>query len=476
MSDRRLPVLVLVVVLGLLIGFDAASEPTRAPSVPATVPAAPVADDPGVLSSTWFCAAGTAVAEDGAANLTVVAANTSDTPRQLSVTWVPTGGGEPRTDVVDLPALGTVSLKAVEAVEAPQVSAIVEASGGGVIVEHGIVTPRGVALAPCASDASDRWFLANGTTERDATQVLAVFNPFPDDAVVDIAFDTDEGRSEPRGLQGLPVAAGTTTWVRVEDHVRRRAVTAAAIVSRTGRVVVDRIQTFNGELGRTGSSLTLAAPALAETWVFPDGLHQEGLTQQWHVYNPGDETAIVLLDVVPEEGEPPEPMELTVDARRQVIVDPAADELVPAGVAYSSTIRSINGVPVVAERRTDSRSPAPRRGWASELGSPLVADSWGFAIGETSRSTDEYIVVHNPGEVPATFSVLGLGAGQVIQIEGLQDLEVAPAASVRIRLGDHIQRIPLPIVVEADGDVVVERDIFGVGRTGISTTIGIPLP
>lgn len=476
MSGRRLPVLVLVAVLALLIGLDAASEPARRESVAVTSPAAPIADDLGVLSSTWFCAAGSAVPDGGPANLTVVAANTTDEPLRLSVTWVPTGGAERRTDVVDLPALDTVSLQATEAIEAPAVSAIVEASGGGVLVEHVIVSPRGSSLAPCASDASDQWFLANGTTERDATQVLAVFNPFPDDAVVDIAFDTDEGRSEPRGLQGLPVAAGTTTWVRVEEHVRRRAVTAAAIVTRTGRVVVDRIQTFTGELGRTGTSLTLAAPALSETWMFPDGLHQEGLTQQWHIYNPGDETAIVLLDVVPEEGEPPEPMELTVDPRRQVIVNPATEELVPAGVPFSSTIRSINGVPVVAERLTDSRSPAPRRGWASELGSPVTADAWGFAVGETSRNTDEFIVVHNPGEVAATFSVLGLGAGQVIQIQGLQDLEVGPAQSVRIRLGERIERVPLPIVVEADGPVVVERDVFGVGRSGISTTIGIPLP
>lgn len=475
MSDRRLPVLVLVVLLALLIGLDAASETADRPVTATATSPAPVADDLGVFSSTWFCAAGTAVA-DGPANLTVVAANTTEVERRLSVTWHPTGGGEQKTDVVDLPPLESVSLSATDAVEAPQVSAVVEASGGGVVVEHVVSGERGSGVAPCASEASDQWFVANGTTERDSTQVLAIFNPFPDDAVVDLAFDTDEGRSEPQRLQGLPVAAGTTAWVRVEEHVRRRATTAAAVVARTGRVVVDRLQTFDGQLGRRGVSLTLAAPALAELWVFPDGLHDEGLQQRWHVYNPGSETAIVLLDVVPAEGVPPEPLELTVDPRRQVTIDPAAEERVPAGVAYASTVRSINGVPVVAERSTDSRSPAPRRGWTSALGSPLAAASWGFALGEASPNTDEFIVVHNPGEVTATFSVLGIGSGQRIQIEGLQDLQVAPAASVRLRLGDHIRRSPLPIVVESDQDVVVERDLYAVGRTGLSTVIGIPLP
>ena len=35
---------------------------------------------------------------------------------------------------------------------------------------------------------------------------------------------------------------------------------------------------------------------------------------------------------------------------------------------------------------------------------------------------------------------------------------------------------PLPIVVTATGGVAVERDAYAVGRTGVSTVIGIPAP
>lgn len=474
MTQRRgSAVLVLVAVLALLIGLDVSSSPDDPPALAVTASPAPVADADDVLSSTWYCAAGTA-APEGEANLTIVAANTTDVDRQLSVTWVPTGGGDRRTDVLPLPALDSVSLAAADAVEAPLMSAIVEADGGGVVVEHVVSGPRGSGVAPCAADASPTWYLANGTTERDSTQVLALFNPFPDDAVVDIAFDTDEGRAEPQRLQGLPIAAGTTTWVRVEDHVRRRALTATSIVARTGRLVVDRMQRFNGDLGRFGVSLTLAAPALADTWAFPYGYFDEDVAETWHVYNPSDEVAIVLLDVVPAEGQAPEPVEMTVDPRRQVLIDPVALELVPAGTAHSSTITSISGVPIVAERSTDARGS--RRGWTSALGSPVVAPAWGFALGEASGATDEWIVVQNPGEVEVTFSVLALAGGQELGIEGLQDLVVPPAGAVELRLGDRIRRTPLPIVVRGDGDLVVERDIYGVGRTGVSTVIGVPLP
>lgn len=473
-QGRGSAVAVLVAVLALLIGLDVSSSPDDPPALAVSASPAPVADDEDVLSSTWYCAAGTS-SPGGEANLTVVAANTTDVDRRLSVTWIPTGGGDRRTDVLPLPALDSVSLAAVDAVQSPMfMSAIVEADGGGVVVEHVVSGERGSGVAPCAADASPTWYLANGTTERDTTQVLALFNPFPDDAVVDIAFDTDEGRAEPQRLQGLPIAAGTTTWVRVEDHVRRRAVTATSIVARTGRLVVDRLQRFNGDLQRFGVSLTLASPSLADTWSFPYGYFDEDVAEKWHVYNPSDEVAIVLLDVVPAEGQPPEPVEVTVDPRRQVVIDPVEQGLVPAGVAHSSTITSISGVPIVAERSTDARGS--RRGWTSALGSPVVAPAWGFALGEASAATDEWIVVQNPGEVEVTFSVLALARGQELGIEGLQDLVVPPAGAVELRLGDHLQRTPLPIVVRGDGDLVVERDIYGVRRTGVSTVIGVPLP
>ena len=64
---------------------------------------------------------------------------------------------------------------------------------------------------------------------------------------------------------------------------------------------------------------------------------------------------------------------------------------------------------------------------------------------------------------------------QGLPIEDLQDIEIGPAQRVALRLGDHIARTPLPVLVEGDGPIVAERDAYGVLRTGLSTIIGIPV-
>lgn len=436
------------------------------------VAAMPVADGPDVLATTWFCAAGTASA-GGSANLSVVIANTSGAAASGMVTWYP-AGAEPVATPVDVAASGSVTLAAVDAVDASVVSAVVDVRGGGIAVEHVVSGPRGASVAPCASDASPTWYFANGTTERDAVEVLALFNPFPDDTIVDITFATDEGRDEPSALSGLPVPAGTTTLVNVHDYVRRRAVAAAAVVARRGRLVVDRVQSFNGVLGRRGVSLTLGAPALSEEWTFPEGFWTDGLSQQWHVFNPNDREALVSLEIVPTDGAAVEPIDLTVPARSQLVIDAAGSERVPKGIGHSSSIESLNGVPVVAERTLDARSPSPRRGWTSSLGSPLARRSWVLPLGEVSGNTDEWVVVHNPGLQPRTVSIAALAGGQRLAIEGLQDLEIGPGDRIGLRIGDHIRRSPLPLLVESDGDVVVERDLYRVGATGITSVMGIP--
>lgn len=469
--------LVFIILAGLLasmavldrdVGPDA-----RVPFGQQRVSPMPIADRADVFASTWYCAAGTAT-EKGAANLTVVVANAEETKASGSITWYPVDA-KPVVTPLSIPATGSVSLNAIDAVTSPVVSAVVDVRGGGIAVEHVVSGTRGASVAPCASDASPTWYFANGTTERDAEEVLALFNPFPDDAIVDITFATEEGREEPGALSGLPVAAGTTTLVNVHDNARRSAVVATSVVARSGRLIVDRIQSFNGDLERHGVSLTLGAPELAAAWTFPLGFWTDGLTQHWHVFNPSDREAEVSLEIIPEEGDPIEPIDLTVPAQTQLVVD--ADGKVPAGVAHTSTIVSLNGVPVVAERSLDARPPAERgRGWSSALGSPLARPSWVLPLGEVSGNTDEWIVVHNPNPEEVTLSVTALTGGQVLAIEGLQDLEVAPGGSIALRLGDHIQRSPLPLLVEANGDIVVERDLYRVGSTGITAIMGIPLP
>lgn len=473
MSARRVPAVVMLVAGLAALALVDVDDRTPPPFGTATAFAMPVADPDSSLSSTWFCAAGGT--GGGGADLSVQVANRGDQARSGTVTWV-VGDGAPVLEPIQVgPHQGT-SLVPGDAVTAGTVSAVVELDGGGVGVEHAVGTGADRAMAPCASSASDRWHLANGATTRDASQVLTLFNPFPDDAIVDITFATEQGRDEPEALQGLPVRAGSSTQVEVGEFVRRRAVTATSVVARSGRLVVDRLQRFDGSEGRAGTSLSLAAPAPAPVWTFPDGRYEEGLAERWHLYNPGEADAVVIIEVVPDSGEPPIPVERTVPARAQIVVDAAETDPAPGGVGHSSTVRSVNGVAVVAERELSGQAPSSRRGWSSVLGAPLSAPRWLMASSASAGQVGERLIVHNPGAGTVRFSVTTLDQGRLLPIADLGGVELGPGQRRQTTMADVRKGATLPLVVDADAPVVVERDLSSATDRGISPVIGIPLP
>ena len=478
-SDRagRLPVLVaLALALAALALADAerGSGDVEALFAAARSNPLPAADEEGALSSTWYCAAGTAV-EEGAADLTVIVANAGDENRQGTVTWVPSAATPVETSF-EVGPRSAVSLLARDAVQAPMVSAVVELSGGGVVVEHLVESSRGRAVAACASAPSTHWYLANGTTARDAVESLVLFNPFPDDAIVDIRFATEQGRAEPEALQGLLVPAGTSRTAELTAvGPLRREVTATEVVARSGRLVVDRLQAFNGSRERKGIDLTLAASAPAEVWTFPIGVQTEYLAQRWHVFNPGEREAIVSIEVLLDEGQSPEPAELSVLPHTQVVfpVDGAAFVL-PVGVGHVATVRSLNGVPVVAERELDVRGTGPGAGWSSMLGAPMGAERWVLAYGGGNVEEAVAVAIANPGPDPLSVLVRRLDGGQALPVDGLDTIELPAAGHTVLDLPVTAGGALRTVLVEADGPVVVERRLTGAG-TGAVSTLGIPL-
>ena len=472
--NRRWPALVvLAVAVATLAG---ASVWRDAPSPSSPLRAAPLSATPQAgraRNATWYCAAGTA-ARGAAFNSTVLIASVDTQLRRGTITWFPSAG-KPVSLPFQVQPNTVVSFVAADTVTAPVVSALVEIDGGDVAVEHAISGASGSSVAPCANEASSKWYVAEGVTDRDAHEVLALFNPFPDTAVVDIDFATDQGRAQPRDVQGLPLPPRSTTFVNVQDIVRRRAVVAASVVARTGRLVVDRIQLFDATAGRAGVSLAVAAARGDTTWRFPDGLFQFGLAEQWHIYNPTDDEAAVTLTVTPVTGDAPDPLQIAVPRHAIATVD-AGQAKVPAAIAHSSVVESQNGVPVIVERTLDARRPAPRVGWSSMVGAPVTATRWLFAAGEANTNTDEWMVLQNPGTTSVTVSLLALADGFQLPIEDAHDLTVPPNGRLAVRLGDHITRSPLPLLVVSSGPVVAERDAFALKRAGVSAVAGVPLP
>jgi hypothetical protein len=466
--------LVVAAVVAAGATFERRGEVVTADVGPAAADLGPVAPSADSLGSTWFCAGGTA-REGGSADHRVVIVNLGDAPVLGTLTVY--GGGlsghpeatdvEPVVEPLEIPARGRLGVRLADVLEAQFAAALVEIAGGEVVVEHFVRGAEDDDAAPCATAPSSTWHVAAGTTTRDAHERLALFNPFPDDAVVDVSFTTAEGVREPDEFRGFVVPARRVVVVDVGTAIERHPQVALTVQTRTGRLVVDRIQTFDGSGGVEGLGLTPGAPAAAPLWHFPDGFKTEGLVEVVTVYNPSDRQAEVDIEVVVDPSPDPtvltvvEPFQVSIGPRRFAQVDLSAEERVPAELGHAVVVRSQNGVPVVAERQVRSNAPAPRVGFAATLGSPVASDRWLTAIGGTGEGESEFLVVLNPSlDSIARVSVASPAPSQMLAIEDLQDLEIQPGGRLRIDLGAHVNRQSLPLVVTATRPVVVERGTF----------------
>jgi hypothetical protein len=519
----------LVLLIGVIAGglVLEAAEPPGTEDEPAELDARrtmPTAAPASTLASTWFCAAGTATV-DGFADHVLLIANPSDVDRTVTVSVLPgavapapvvaddevAGTDDPEAteeegteesadptttttvtptpvpeppapEVLELPAQSRIEVVLADLVDAELAGAVVEVDGGQIAVDHQITGEGGRATAPCSTDAARSWSVPWGVTERGARQLLVFMNPFPDDATIDIVFSTDEGTRDTLRFQGFVVPGRSVVGAYIDEDVTRRAQVSAQVRARSGRIIVERIQTFDGTDDREGITLGMGASTPAATWMFPDGLVGEGLTEQIVVFNPSADVAEVEVEVrldaaaVDDLVELPEAFELTIAPDRFSILDLHDEERIPADIPHSIIVRSLNGVPVVAERVVTAGDPATNLGIAVTLGAPLAAPTWYLAGGGVSEERDQWITLFNASpDAIATFSVTALANGQTIPVQDLQGRELAAGGRLAIRLSDHIDREDLPLVVTADGPVVVERGLYRIDGRGMSQSMGIPL-
>jgi hypothetical protein len=463
-----LAVIAAVLVVGGLVdrAVDAPDTATVAsdPPVPAAAP-------PSARSSAWYCSGATAN-QGGVADGSVVVANTGERALTAAVTVFPTEG-DIRTTSVEVGPAGRAAVRLGDVATAPHASAVVELDGGGAVVDLVTSGPLGESVAACATSASTTWFFAEGVTTRDATQLLTLFNPFPEDAVVDFAFSTEEGQSTPQALTGLAVRGRSTTVVNVGDYVQRREGVASRVSARAGRLVVHRLQTYDGSGGPGGVSVALGAAAEGDVWYFPEGLVGDGRAERFQVFNPSAEEAEVELTLALDAGEA-EPLRLTVPRESRVTVDAANEGRIPKGVGHAVTVRATNGVGVVAER-TISAAAGGRAGVSHMPGARVAGLRWGAAAGQADDAVDEWLVVQNPGPAKASFSVTVLGDGSPVAPDALQNLEVEPGTRRAVRLVDVVKRTATPVVITATAPVIVERDLYRNGRPGLGMAVAVPL-
>lgn len=487
--SRRTPVIAVIVavLLGVVLVDRFVLGESRPPAPTGQEAVVVAAPGSAAGSTTWYCPGGSTSA-DGDAELTVVVANMGDQPVEGIATVVAFSPGAPTPPpaVQERFAVGAYSrfvLNPKEFVQSPHVAVTVEVDGGDVVVEQGVAGSLGFDLSACAISGSDSWYFADGATTRASTLLLHLYNPFSVPAIVDLGFAATEGRAEPADLQGVVVPARSLVAVNVGDHVRREAAVSTSIVARSGRLVVGKIGR-RAEPGQRGIVAGIGAPAAAETWRFPEGVVGGGVVERFHLYNPSEEEASVDLEMVLDDGVF-EPLAVPVPAQGRVTLtvngEAEAGVQVPEGMGHSALFRSLNGVGVVIERGIEATGK--RSGIGTTLGGTEPAVKWGLAAGVATSAVEEWIVVHNASDHPTKVKVTAIADGRAEVLDKLGGLTVPPLGRRGFKLNDVLaaaspglqeEVLEAALIVEADRPVVVERAMYRVGRTGISTSLAIP--
>ncbi|MCU1497358.1 MAG: hypothetical protein JWM47_1311 [Acidimicrobiales bacterium] len=475
----------------------------------------PVAARSDALSTAWYCSGGSARGAEGPAELSVVIANADDAGITADVRAYGADGTQEQA-FVRVPAAGRTRVVASDLLTTDWVTLSIEVLGGHATVERELVGPHGIDASPCSNRASDQWLIPSGSTAIGATEDLFLFNPFPDATSVDITFATDDGPKSPRSLQGVVVPGHSLRVVPSAELPARRPEIATTVRARTGRVVVDRLQTYDGKGDVVpgaddapdfppprGLAATAAIPAPTLRWLFPDARNDDGTRTEVAVYNPGRREARLELVVSyedPDRRVPVDPLEVVVRPREQVLVDLSATSGVEPGVGYSIDLRSLGDVPVAAELLRFGAAPPvadvaptdptdgetveatpdagvapaePIDGFAVVPGSPVAARGWFLASRGASSARAATVVVANPGSATVTVHVDAIAQGRRSRIGG---------ATVRVPPGDR-RTLDLSegslnpaLVVTATGPVVVDHSAVVLAGLGISQALATPLP
>jgi hypothetical protein len=466
----RIPAIVLVVALaagGVALDRSAPAPPT--PHAPASGaidgPTVPSKDAIGVA---WYCAEGTSTA-DGRATETVIVGNLSPNPIDVTMTVMPGGDQQPRVERRHVDTYAQARLPVADVLETAEPGVVVEVVGGSAVVEHEVRSRNDLAVGPCAREPSRDWFFADGTTERGAEEWIALFNPFGDDAIVDVSFLTGDGFQAPGATQAIVVPRRSRISVPVHEQVRRQERVAVAVHARTGRVVAERSLRFDGTDTRTGIAVSLGATGLADRWRLVSGDGQAGAAQSISIANFALTPAKVDVGVKLIGAGVLAPQSVDIPARGVVRVDLA--ERIPSGSQYSVTARVTRNGPVVVESFGTWAAPAPIVGVASTVASVTTATRWAFSLGRVDEQSDGVVSVLNASNRPLTVQLYAYTKGDPNSPKSAPAQAVPAGELAQFRIAELGISPDMVFVVAADGPIVAARRLEG---GGVSLSSGIP--
>jgi hypothetical protein len=471
-TARRVVVLVVLALFvagGIALGQDE-SEGTRAMPAAHQPIDGPVISPERAVSASWYCAEGTS-SVDGRANETVIIGNLEPHEIDIATTVMPGRDLEMKTQRVRLRAFEQRRIEIDDVLRAPELGVVVETFGGRAVVEHEVEGFDDVAVGPCARTAARQWFFAEGSTERGTEDWLALFNPFDTDAIVDVTLLTEDGTEAPEAVQALVVPRRSRVSVALHDLAQRQLQVGLAIRARSGHVVAERTERFDGSDTRKGIALALGATAGAPRWRLPAGDAQDGVAASVSIANFTRRTTQVEVGLRLDGGSSPLPE--TVAVRRNAVVRVDVGAKVPTGTGYSVEVSSKDGTPIVVGSFGAWATPAPVTGVATTGASATTATQWAFAVARLTDDGDAVVSALNVGDAPITLQLYAYTSGDPDSPASAPARAVPAGERAVLSLGEHGIRPDQVIVIGADGPIVVGREIVG---PGASMAPGVPFP
>jgi hypothetical protein len=462
----RVPILLLLPVLlvsAVVVQNQIASTSNSNVRLTGMVPAA---SPEGSLSSTWYCAAGSATGVTagetaGFAEQSIVVSNATSADSTGAVS-VFTENGDTAVKAVTVEAHSQATVRVSDIVKAPWASALVEMSGGGITVVHELRGPTGRSVSACASTPSAQWYFPSGTTRAGSRNFMALFNPFPGEATVDFAFDTEDGARTPQQLQGMVVPGGRVVVVDVGAIVTLRERVSTTVTVRIGRVIAEQIQSSDGRANtEQGLTAVLGATSTSSVWTFPVATAASTTAREIvSLLNTGDFDTEVQVEVLlddPATNGSVEPFVVQVASRRSAQIDLGADPRIPKSVGRWLIVRSTDGAPIVAERSVGATRTATGGGLSFTMGVPVAATHWLGTIATTTEDSSSLISVANPSATEtATVTISTHSKGSVLAISTAKVVRIAPGQRLVVNLASATAgKTDASLEVKADQPVVV---------------------
>jgi hypothetical protein len=399
----------------------------------------------GSRGAVWFCPLVASTAENAQASLRITRFLEGDEPVTVQTTlYGPAGEIARSTDTIDVGAVqvGVASLlRTSDTGTLPSIAATVESDDVGIIVEASLGA-NSSGFVPCATAVAPRWYLPVGSTRLQHNTELALFNPFPGTAIVDLQFWSERGAARPTALQGVAVPGHGLRIVELGDFVRRRERLATEVTVRSGRVLAATNHRFEGT-----SELVLGMPGGSSTWFNAISRWEDKRAERYTVLNPGETDAVLELSATLSANDV-EPFEITVPAGSTVVFEPDAEGRIPADTDYSIAAQVSEGPNLIIARSVD---PLARSGpHFSQTATAVTAEAWVVPTSDAGQ-----ITVFNPYDVPTSVTITSGTSGTSGADNPASKPFTLTAGAFRTLTVNEDQQGAGSVTVRADGPPVV---------------------